>query len=63
MGAGLTQYGTDEAGRILSDSSALTPLLAKLPPGWNTRNVQLVLHSEILGDSPERPEVIAAHVW
>ena len=63
MGAGLTQYGTDEAGRILSDLNALTPLLAKLPPGWNTRNMQLVLHSEIVGDSPERPEVIAAHVW
>ncbi len=62
-GAGLTQYGTEATGRILTTSDALSPILAKLPAGWWSRNLQLVLHSEILVDSPARSDVVAVCSW
>ncbi|HVW84766.1 MAG TPA: hypothetical protein VHB50_08790, partial [Bryobacteraceae bacterium] len=61
--AGLTQYGTEETGRILASPEALTSILSKLPANWRTRNLQVVLHSEILGGSPARPEVAAWWIW
>lgn len=63
MGAGLTQYGTEEAGRILANPSELTPLLNRLPADWPRRNVELVLHSQVVGDAPTPPNLIASHVW
>lgn len=52
VGAGLTQYGTHEVGRILADPNALAPVLSKRPPDWPRKNVQLLLHSEVVGDEP-----------
>lgn len=63
IGAGLTQYGTAEAGRILAQPAALTPLLQKLPPHWEQKNLELVLHTKIVGDDPTPPEPVAWHVW
>jgi hypothetical protein len=62
-GAGLTQYGTEEAGRILTTPQVLTGILAKLPAGWRNRNLQVVLHSEMMGDAPARPLVVAWFTW
>ena len=39
LGAGLTNYGTEEVGRILTDPQALVPLLRRLPAGWETKNL------------------------
>jgi hypothetical protein len=63
LAAGLTQYGTEEAGRILADSRMLVPLLKQLPAGWENRNVELVLHSQIVGGTPTPPELTASFVW
>ncbi len=62
VGAGLTQYGTQEAARILADPHALSPILGSLPPGWESRNVELLLRSEIVGDGPGPPTLIASEV-
>ncbi len=62
-GAGLSQSGTQEMGRILADSDALTPLLRQLPEDWPQRNVQLVLHSHVVGDAPTTPELVSWHSW
>src|SRR5205823_3224884 len=61
-GAGLTQFGTEETGRILTAPEVLEPILAKLPAGWRDKNLQLVLHSEILANSPAPPGVLASWV-
>ncbi len=63
IGAGLTQYGTDEAGRILTDPTVLVPLLLKLPPVWRTHNVELVLHSRVMAGTPTQPELVASYLW
>jgi hypothetical protein len=63
VGAGMTQYGTEEVGRILADPEALIPVLKQLPPGWKARNMELVLHSKVVGESSTPPEMIASHLW
>ncbi len=63
LGAGLTNYGTEELGRILADPQALVPLLWRLPAGWETKNVELVLHSQIVGETSTAPELTAFQVW
>lgn len=63
LGAGLTQYGTQEAGRILSDPNALAPLLRRIPQDWQSKNVELVLHSQIVGDATTPPSLVGWHIW
>ncbi len=61
--AGLKQYGTEAAGRLVADPEQLGAILRTLPPGWENQNLQLVLHSRIIGNTPAQPNVIAWHVW
>jgi hypothetical protein len=63
IGAGLTVYGTEEAGRILSDSKLLDTILRKLPSDWANRNQELILHVEVVGDAPALPELVARYAW
>ena len=63
IAAGLTQYGTEEAGRILSDPDSLAPLLKRLSPDWRNKNLEMVLHSRVLGETSTAPDLVAAHVW
>jgi hypothetical protein len=63
LAAGLKQFGTEAAGRLLADPEQLGTILRKLPPGWENRNLQLVLHARVIGNTPALPEVVASSVW
>jgi hypothetical protein len=63
VAAGLKQFGTEAAGRLLADPDQLGPILRQLPKGWEERNVQLVLHARVIGNTPAQPEIVATHVW
>ena len=63
VAAGLKQFGTEAAGHLISDPEQLGPILRKLPAGWESQNVQLVLHARVIGNTPAQPEVVATHVW
>ncbi len=63
VAAGLTQYGTEEAGRILTDADVLAPLLRQLPPDWASRNVELVLRTQLVGGAPTAPVTVVSQVW
>jgi hypothetical protein len=63
LGAGLKQFGTEAAGHLLTDPDQLGVILRKLPRGWESRNLQVVLHSQVIGNTPAQPEVVASHVW
>jgi hypothetical protein len=63
VSAGIKQFGTEAAGRILADPAALEPILSKLPNGWETKNLQILLHTRIIGNTPAQPELVAWHVW
>jgi len=63
VSAGIKQFGTDAAGRILADPIALGTILNKLPAGWEDKNLQVVLHMKVIGNTPAQPELVAWHVW
>jgi hypothetical protein len=63
VAAGLKQFGTDAAGRLLSDPAQLGAILSKLPAGWESKNLQLVLHSTVIGNAPAQPEMVASQIW
>lgn len=63
VAAGLKQFGTEAAGRIITDPDAFGAILEKLPSGWADRNLQIVVHVRVIGNSPARPELTAWRVW
>ena len=63
VSAGIKQFGTEAAGRILADPNALGTILNQLPAGWEDKNLQVVLHMKVIGNTPAQPEVVAWHVW
>ena len=63
LAAGLKQFGTEAAGRLLADPDQLGAILRKLPSGWEKRNVQFVLHARVIGNTAAMPELVASHVW
>jgi len=61
--AGLKQFGTEAAGRLLADPDQLGAILQKLPAGWESKNLQVVLHAQVVGSTPAQPDVVAWNVW
>jgi hypothetical protein len=63
VAAGVKQFGTEAAGRVISDPDQIALLVRDLPAGWENRNLQVVLHLRVIGNTPAQPEVAAWHVW
>ena len=61
--AGLKQFGTEAGGRLVSDPDQLALLLRDLPAGWESKNLQVVSHVRVIGNTPAQPEVAAWHQW
>jgi hypothetical protein len=63
IAAGLKQFGTEAAGRLLVSPADLSRILQTLPETWPEKNLQIVLQARIIGNTPARPEVVASHLW
>jgi len=61
--AGLTNFGTQAAGEFFTNQSLLAEALQKAPKDWKHKNFQFVLHTKIIGNTPERPTVVASYFW
>lgn len=61
--AGITNAGTHAAAEFLSSPESLNAAMASAPAGWQSRNVELVLHCKVIGNTPGPPEVVASHYW
>ena len=48
---------------LLADPDQLGVILQKLPAGWDSKNLQVILHAQVVGNTPAQPEVVAWHVW
>ncbi|MBS1872168.1 MAG: hypothetical protein JSU00_03070 [Acidobacteria bacterium] len=45
---------------LATDPALLNPLLARLPPGWSSRNLEMVARRPSPGAPPE---LVASHIW
>lgn len=60
---GISHYGTEAAADLVTNPTLLQEALRKLPAGWQQKNVQIVLHVEVVSGFPSVPTVVATHVW
>ncbi len=63
VAAGTMNVGTQAAAEFLTNPQRLNDALRQLPPGWQNRNLQFVLHCKAIGLTAGPAEVVAAHVW
>jgi hypothetical protein len=61
--AGITQYGTRAAGEFLTSPRLMTLLGAAAPSDWSRKNLQVLLHTNIVGDSPGPPNILTTFFW
>ncbi len=61
--SGITQYGTEAAADLVSNPELLQDALRGAPPGWTTKNLQLVLHVKVISGSPASATAVASHFW
>jgi hypothetical protein len=60
---GLTNAGTEAGGEFLTNRDLLSQALRNAPKDWQHKNFQFVLHTKIIGNTPERPTVVATNYW
>jgi hypothetical protein len=61
--AGITQYGTEAGADLITRPEYLTEALHDAPPGWQNKNLQLVLHVRVISGTPASPKVVAKYFW
>lgn len=60
---GFTSFGTMMAGDFISKPEYFEAALASAHPGWEKRNMQVVLQTKVVGGTPGPPKVMATHFW
>jgi hypothetical protein len=61
--AGLNGFGTEAAADFLTHPEYWKDLARIAPAGWQNKNFQIVLETQIIGDHPSPPEIVATHFW
>lgn len=61
--AGIRSYGTQAAGEFVSSPEYLQAALQTAPPGWEGKNMQIVLQTPVTDGLPGPPQVAAIYVW
>ncbi len=61
--AGLDQTGTRAAGDFATNPELLAALMKDAPKDWNKKNMQVVLHTDVVNDIPGAATVVAVYYW
>jgi hypothetical protein len=60
---GIFHFGTDAAAQFITNPICWMELARKAPRGWQKKNLQVVLRSDVLRGSPNRPQIVATYFW
>ena len=60
---GVGMVGTEAAGRFVSRQSDLDAALRTAPAGWQSKNLEMVLESDVIDGSASTPQVVAVRIW
>ena len=63
LAAGLSHFGTQVAGEILTNPANLSKTLKDAPKGWQSRNLQLLFKVEVFGNTAGVPVMVASKFW
>lgn len=61
--AGLGFYGTEAASELVGSPQYLDKVLRTLPAGWESRNIELVIKSDVIDNKDGPPVLLASAVW
>jgi hypothetical protein len=61
--AGITQYGTDAAAELVTNSDLLAEAVHGAPADWRRMNMQLVLHVKVIAGTASSPKVVGSYYW
>ena len=61
--AGMGKYGTIAAGEFLTDQGYMDAFAKVAPPGWEHRNIQIVLATSVIKGTSGPPRVVVSHFW
>jgi len=61
--SGIGMVGTKAAGRFISHEEDLETALRAAPVGWERKNIEVVLETDIVDGSPSPPRAVALKVW
>lgn len=63
IAGGVEQFGTEAAGRFLSDPARMNGVLKTFGKEWPNKNLEFVMHAKVIEDSPAAPELVASYMW
>ena len=61
--AGITAPGTDAAAQFVSTPEYLSELARTAPPGWEKKNMQVVVQTSVIDAGASPPHVVAVYFW
>jgi hypothetical protein len=61
--SGIGMVGTKAAGRTISHEEDLKTALRSAPAGWERKNLEVVLETDVVDGSPSPPHAVAVKVW
>jgi hypothetical protein len=61
--AGLTHRGTQAAGDFITNPELVAEFIKQAPKDWSRKNLQIVLHTNVVNDIPGTPTVVASYYW
>ncbi len=63
VAAGITVFGTFAAGEFLTDPNEMKKLAAVAPRGWDGKNVEMVLETDVIRGRSGPASIVAAQFW
>ena len=61
--SGLAKFGTEAAGEFLTSRSYMEEIVKAAPKGWDGKNIQIVIGTDVIGRSAGPPRILATHFW
>jgi hypothetical protein len=61
--AGIGPWGTEAAGEFVQSPQALEQLAKMMPSGWEHKNIEVVLKSNVIGGQPGPPIIMSGISW
>ena len=61
--AGLSPFATQAAGEFLTNPQYLDEFSKKAPHDWQTKNMELLIHTNIVDNEAGPPQVVASYFW
>jgi len=61
--AGNCQSGTEAAGEFTTSPELIAEFTKQAPKDWSRKNLQIVLHTNVVNDIPGSPTVVASYYW